>query len=266
MKRPIADIIGIEGEFDVQARVLIIEDVKEMADLIRLYLQKEGMDSTICETGEDGLAAFGRNRFDLVVLDINLPGMDGFEFLQRLRKMSAVPVMIVSARDADEDMILGLGIGADEFVTKPFSPKVLVARVRAMLRRATDMKASANSVKFGDYVLDIDGYLLKRGGEKVPLSSKEFEVLSFLATHPGKAMTPGDHLLRGLEEPVRRHHRGRRLHPEAPQEDREGPLLPGLHRDGSRHGLPLQPGGGARMKLRTQFFFLVGGSSRCRSS
>ncbi len=174
----------------MQARVLIIEDVKEMADLIRLYLQKEGMESAICETGEEGLAAFGSNRFDLVMLDINLPGMDGFEFLQRLRKVSAVPVMIVSARDADEDMILGLGIGADEFITKPFSPKVLVARVRAMLRRATDMKASANSVKFGDYVLDIDGYLLKRGGEKVPLSSKEFEVLSFLATHPGKAMTP----------------------------------------------------------------------------
>jgi two-component system response regulator RegX3 len=98
--------------------------------------------------------------------------------------------MIVSARDADEDMILGLGIGADEFVTKPFSPKVLVARVRAMLRRASDLKASPNSVKFGDFVLDIDGYLLKKSGEKVALSSKEFEVLTYLATHAGKAMTP----------------------------------------------------------------------------
>jgi two-component system response regulator RegX3 len=174
----------------VQARILIVEDVKEMAELIRLYLQKEGMEATICDTAEEALAAFARERFDLVVLDINLPGMDGFEFLQRLRKTSAVPVVIVSARDADEDMILGLGIGADEFVTKPFSPKVLVARVRAMLRRATDLKAPPNSVKFGDYVLDIDGYLLKKGGEKVPLSSKEFEVLAYLATHPGKAMTP----------------------------------------------------------------------------
>jgi two-component system response regulator RegX3 len=174
----------------VQAKILIIEDVKEMADLIRLYLQKEGMDAHICETGEEGLAAFGRERYDLVVLDINLPGIDGFEFLQRLRKNSAVPVMIVSARDADEDMILGLGIGADEFVTKPFSPKVLAARVRAMLRRSTDLKASPNSVKFGDFILDIDGYLLKKGGEKVPLSFKEFEVLACLATHPGKAMTP----------------------------------------------------------------------------
>jgi two-component system response regulator RegX3 len=174
----------------MQARILIIEDVKEMADLIRLYLQKEGMDATICETAEEGLARFDETRYDLVVLDINLPGIDGFEFLQRLRKTSAIPVMIVSARDADEDMILGLGIGADEFVTKPFSPKVLVARVRAMLRRTTDMKAGPNSIKFGDYVLDIDGYLLKRAGEKVALSSREFEVLAYLVTHPGKAMTP----------------------------------------------------------------------------
>jgi len=161
-----------------------------MAELVRLYLQKEGMDASICENGEEALAEFARERFDLVVLDINLPGMDGFEFLQRLRKSSTVPVMIVSARDADEDMILGLGIGADEFVTKPFSPKVLVARVRAMLRRTTDLKASPNSVRFGDFLLDVDGYLLKKGGEKVPLSSKEFEVLAYLATHPGKAVTP----------------------------------------------------------------------------
>jgi DNA-binding response OmpR family regulator len=174
----------------VQAKILVIEDVKEMADLIRLYLQKEGMEVSLCETGEEGLAEYARARYDLVVLDINLPGIDGFEFLQRLRKTSAVPVMIVSARDADEDMILGLGIGADEFVTKPFSPKVLAARVRAMLRRATDLKASPNSVKFGDFILDIDGYLLKKGGEKVALSFKEFEVLAFLATHPGKAMMP----------------------------------------------------------------------------
>jgi DNA-binding response OmpR family regulator len=174
----------------VQAKILIIEDVREMADLIRLYLQKEGMDAVVCETGEAGLIQFAKEHYDLVILDINLPGIDGFEFLQRLRKQSAVPVMIVSARDADEDLILGLGIGADEFVTKPFSPKVLVARARAMLRRASDLKVSPNSVKFGDYVLDIDGYLLRCGGEKVPLSAKEFEVLSYLATHPGKAMTP----------------------------------------------------------------------------
>ncbi|HET6485891.1 MAG TPA: response regulator transcription factor [Spirochaetia bacterium] len=174
----------------MQASILIIEDVREMADLIRLYLVKEGMACSIAESAEAGLSAFAADRFDLVILDINLPGIDGFEFLQRIRKTSSVPVMIVSARDTDEDMILGLGIGADEFVTKPFSPKVLVARVRAMLRRASDLKSSPNAVKFGDFLLDIDGYLLKRGGEKIPLSTKEFEVLTFLVTHPGRAMTP----------------------------------------------------------------------------
>ena len=177
--------------------------------------------------------------------------MDGFEFLQRLRKTSAVPVMIVSARDADEDMILGLGIGADEFVTKPFSPKVLVARVRAMLRRTTDLKASPNSIHFGDFLLDIDGYLLKKGGEKVPLSSKEFEVLAYLATHPGKALTPDT-----IYADVWRNQFGdvtavavyvQRLRKKIESD----PAVAGVHRDGPRDGLPLQRGGDPRMKLRT---------------
>ena len=175
----------------MKARILIIEDVKEMGDLIRLYLSKEGAEIALCETAEQGLEEIRGSGFDLIVLDINLPGMDGFEFLQRLRRESSVPVMIVSARDADEDAILGLGIGADEFVTKPFSPKVLTARVRALLRRVTDMKTvPANAVCFGDYALDLDGFVLKKGKEKIPLSTKEFEVLSFLARHPGKAFSP----------------------------------------------------------------------------
>jgi DNA-binding response OmpR family regulator len=175
----------------VKARILIIEDVKEMGELIKLYLDKEGAETVLRETAEQGLEAFGAAAFDLVILDISLPGIDGFEFLQRLRKKSGVPVVIVSARDADEDMILGLGIGADEFVTKPFSPRVLTARVRAVLRRASDTRISSpNIVRFGDFVLDLDGYIMKKGKQKVPLSSREFEVLSFLATHPGKAFSP----------------------------------------------------------------------------
>jgi DNA-binding response OmpR family regulator len=175
----------------VKARILIIEDVKEMGDLIGIYLRNEGAETVLCETAESALESFWQSAFDLVILDINLPGIDGFEFLQKIRQKSSVPVVIVSARDTDEDMILGLGIGADEFVTKPFSPRVLTARVRAVLRRATDMRAqSPNCIRFGEFVLDLDGYVLKKGKEKIPLSSKEFEVLSFLASRPGKAMTP----------------------------------------------------------------------------
>jgi DNA-binding response OmpR family regulator len=174
----------------MKARILVIEDMKEMGELIRLYLEKEGAETLLTETAEQGLEVFSKAQPDLIILDINLPGIDGFEFLHRLRRESNVPVMIVSARDSDEDLILGLGIGADEFVTKPFSPKVLTARVRAMLRRATDPRPSSRSIHFGEFTLDLDGCLLWKGKQRLPLSSREFEVLAFLASQPGKALSP----------------------------------------------------------------------------
>ena len=118
----------------MKASVCIIEDDREIGELIGLYLEKEGITYEIFETAEAGLKALKERAFDLLVLDINLPGIDGFEALQIIRKKQNIPVVIVSARDADEDLILGLGLGADDFVTKPFSPKVLVARIRAQLR------------------------------------------------------------------------------------------------------------------------------------
>lgn len=199
----------------MQAKVLIIEDEKDMADLISLYLSKEGVKTTICESAEKGLESFNKGNYDLIILDINLPGMDGFEFLQKIRKENTVPVIIVSAREADEDIIMGLGIGADEFVVKPFSPRVLTARVRAVLRRAKDLdrnnlaNAAKNVVFFGDFELDLDSYILKKkiglnepestgagSGYKdfmrIPLSLKEFEVLKYLAENAGHALSPED--------------------------------------------------------------------------
>lgn len=173
----------------MKARILVIEDVREMAELISIYLGGDGMECVSCQTAEEGLEAFRAQRFDLVVLDINLPGMDGFEFLERLRRESAVPVVIVSARDADEDLVHGLGIGADEFVTKPFSPKVLVARIRAILRRAMELR-TRNAIRFGDFTLEPEAWLLRRGAERVPLSNREFEVLAYLAAHPRIALDP----------------------------------------------------------------------------
>jgi len=166
----------------MQAKVLVIEDVKEMSDLIALFLSKEGIQVEARETAEEGLPLVKDGYFDLIVLDINLPGMDGFEFLAEARKSTDCPVLIVTARGNDEDLIAGLGQGADEYMTKPFSPKVMVARVRALLRRSRGVseRGLADLVSFGPYVLDFSAFELKKGKGTVPLSVKEFGVLACL--------------------------------------------------------------------------------------
>ncbi len=173
----------------MQAAVLIVEDEPDLAALMALYLEKDGVNVCVAGSAEAGLKNLAATHFDLVVLDINLPGMDGFEFLLALRKESAIPVIICSAREADEDLILGLGIGADEFVTKPVAPRVLVARIRAMLRRSRLAEPTTHKLFFGPYTLDTEGFLLSRNGERVILSGKEFDLLIFLATHAGKAFS-----------------------------------------------------------------------------
>jgi two-component system response regulator RegX3 len=172
----------------MKARVLIVEDELELAELIQMYLHKEGVESEICRDAETALLSLSGDEYDLLVLDINLPGMDGFELLQQIRPRISVPVIIVSARDADEDIIMGLGIGADEFVTKPFAPRVLVARIRALLRRSKSH--SRQTISFGPFILEPEGYYLSRDGERIMLSSKEFEVLRHLVKNAGRAMSP----------------------------------------------------------------------------
>ncbi len=175
----------------MQAQVLIIEDELEIAELVGLYLEKEGIASRICETGEDGLAALQEQSYNLIVLDLNLPGIDGFEFLQQARRTSNIPIVIVSSRDSDEDMVLGLGIGADDFIPKPFSPKILVARIRAHLRRSLRyQKRSRETYSFGDYIIDADGYYCEKNGERIPFPPKEFAVLLLLVQNAGKVLTP----------------------------------------------------------------------------
>ena len=179
----------------MQGKVLVIEDIKELADLVTLYLKKEGFEVIAVESGEEGYALIEGWKPELIILDINLPGMDGLEFLQKFRKNNNTPVLIVSARDTDEDQISGLGIGADEYITKPFSPKVLVARVRAVFRRfrtfgsqELDEKKRENVFRFGPYVLDYDAYILKKNGERIPLSTKEYGCLAWLTENCGKTM------------------------------------------------------------------------------
>jgi len=174
----------------MQANVLIIEDEQEIAELMQLYLSKEGINVFLADSAEKGLVFLEQNAVDLIILDINLPGKDGFEFLQQFRQKSTLPVIVVSAREADEDIILALGVGADEFITKPFSPKVISAKVRAFLRRTMVFSEEERKLyAFGPFVLDYRGYNLKKEQELVPLSAREFEVLRLLVEHNGVAFS-----------------------------------------------------------------------------
>lgn len=183
------------------ARVLIVEDDREIAELIAAYLGRDGEIALIVGSAEEAMARASAQPPDLVLLDLGLPGASGLEFLSNFRSWSLAPVIIVSARESDEDKIAGLGLGADDFVTKPFSPRELSARVRAHLRRVSDYlggaSAQASSLPFGPYRLDFEGRLLTRGGERIPLSRREFELLAFLVRNGGRSFLP-DELYRAV--------------------------------------------------------------------
>ena len=181
-------------ESETKPLIYLIEDEESISKLICLYLTKENLDVKAFIYAEDALTELNNNILpEMIILDLNLPGKGGFEFLKLFREKfnSDIPVMIVSARDADEDIINGLNIGADEFVTKPFSPSVLVARVKANLRRQSIAASKMeDSVNFGSYSLLLNSCVLKKGSQKVPLSVKEYEVLEYLITHAGEILSP----------------------------------------------------------------------------
>lgn len=178
----------------MNAKIFIIEDVPEISDLTAMYLRKEGMDVVQFFNAEDAWNALKKGeKSDLIVLDLNLPGMSGFDFLKKFREeiSSIIPVVIVSARDDDEDIIKGLGIGADEFVTKPFSQRVLVARITAILTRHNETTAAAEeTIKFGPYTMLLSSCVLKKDSQKISLSVKEYEILEFLVKNAGTVMSP----------------------------------------------------------------------------
>jgi DNA-binding response OmpR family regulator len=179
----------------MQASVLVIEDDAEIATLITLYLEREGVKIHWASSAEEGLEILGQDAsLELVLLDLNLPGMDGYEFLQEFRRHWSIPVVVVSARVDDADMILGFGYGADDFVQKPFSPKVLAARVRAHLRREQRVQRGEGTaaIKFGPYRFVPDDLVLKREGERVNLSPKEMSLLAELIGHEGKTISQED--------------------------------------------------------------------------
>lgn len=177
--------------------IYIIEDEESISKLISIYLTKEEMKSKAFLNAENALSSIQNekdNMPDLIILDLNLPGMSGFDFLEELTKRykSDIPaVMILSARDSDEDIIKGLGYGADEFITKPFSPGVLVARVKANLRRQSFVSEKIEDfIQFGDYTLLLSSCVLKKGSQKISLSTKEYEVLEYLVKNAGTVLSP----------------------------------------------------------------------------
>jgi DNA-binding response OmpR family regulator len=169
--------------------VLVVDDEPNIADLIELYLRREGYRVVKAPNGEDGIKAVSEQRPRLVVLDVGLPDIDGLEVCRRLRATSAIPVIFLTARDAEVDRVLGLELGADDYVTKPFSPAELVARVKAVLRRAEGGTAPSELVQVGGVTIDVGRREVRVDDEPVAFTTKEFDLLRFLAERPGLAMS-----------------------------------------------------------------------------
>lgn len=175
------------------SRILIIEDEEAIADLEKDYLELSGFEVKICNTGDEGLQTALREEFDLIVLDLMLPGLDGFEVCKKIREEKNIPIIMVSAKKEDIDKIRGLGMGADDYMTKPFSPSELVARVKAHLARYDRLVGSSNK---NNDVIEIRGIRIDKtarrvivDGEEKAFTGREFDLLTFLAEHPNHVYT-----------------------------------------------------------------------------
>jgi DNA-binding response OmpR family regulator len=170
--------------------VLLIEDDQDIADLLRLLLEKEGYRLVHAATGEEGLRRVEERPPRVVLLDIGLPGMDGVEVCRRIRAGSDVPVIMLTARDSEIDKVVGLEIGADDYVTKPFSPRELMARVKAVLRRSEERPSAPRIAEVGDAVIDAGRRQVRLGdGEVVRPTAREFDLLWYLAENRGMALS-----------------------------------------------------------------------------
>jgi DNA-binding response OmpR family regulator len=173
-----------------QGTVVVIEDDSHIADLVDMYLRREGFRVIQAGTGEAGLAAIERERPRMAILDIGLPGgIDGMEVCQQLRAKHSLPILMLTARDSELDRVLGLELGADDYVTKPFSPRELVARVKAILRRSDGPTGRSEVLMAGRVEVDLVRREARLDGQVVPLASKEFQLLQFLAERPGRALS-----------------------------------------------------------------------------
>lgn len=171
------------------ARILVAEDDPKQSQLLRIYLEREGHVVQVVANGKAALERCRGNEPDLVVLDVMLPTVDGLDVCRILRAESDVPIMLLTARSTEDDILLGLDLGADDYVTKPYSPRQLVARVRALLRRTGRAGEEAQVLTVGDLVVDPVRFEVRTDGALVPLTAKEFAILAVLAAEPGRVFT-----------------------------------------------------------------------------
>ena len=175
------------------ARVLVVEDEESFSDALSYMLRKEGFEVSVAPTGTSALTQFDRTGADIVLLDLMLPEMSGTEVCRQLRQRSAVPIIMVTARDSEIDKVVGLEIGADDYVTKPYSPRELVARIRAVLRRqgAEAAEVTTPTLAAGPVRMDVERHVVTVDGASVQLPLKEFELLELLLRNAGRVLTRG---------------------------------------------------------------------------
>ena len=182
---------SVEGFRGLEETILLVDDDEALLEVTSIVLSSEGYQVLTAEDGPEALKVLGSERLDLVVLDIMLPRMSGFEVLKKLRERSDVPVVMLTAKSQSVDKVVGLELGADDYITKPFDTKELLARIKAILRRfgRQDGKSSDGTIRLGSLELDPSGYTVARGGEPLDLTPTEFRILALLLRRPGQAFT-----------------------------------------------------------------------------
>jgi two-component system alkaline phosphatase synthesis response regulator PhoP len=181
---------GLSGYNIFMTTILIIEDELELANILKAYLERAGFDVLIAERGDQGYTLWQQHQPSLVLLDLNLPGMDGIDIAQKIRKIDDTPIIMVTARVEEVDRLLGLELGADDYITKPYSPREVVARVKAVLRRSKKSNlAPPDVINIIDLRIDLDAHSVMQADQGIDLTPTEFSILATMAGQPGRAFS-----------------------------------------------------------------------------
>jgi two-component system response regulator RegX3 len=173
------------------ARILVVEDEETLSEAIAFLLSKEGFEVSVAASGPEAIAQFDKSGADLILLDLMLPGLSGTEVCRQIRTKSAVPIIMLTAKDSEIDKVVGLELGADDYVTKPYSSRELIARIRAVLRRGEFLDSADEGaiIEVGPVRMDTDRHIISVNGEQMPIPLKEFELLEFLMRNSGRVLT-----------------------------------------------------------------------------